>query len=431
MTDAKHARRGDSDKRVDHIVDTCTACGTCFRTCPVVERLDFGGLKPKEVQAEVRAYLAGGEPTEAVFRRAFSCMGCYGCCEDTCPQGLDVMRVNELVKTLYRRQGLDETAYTPGRDPTAPQRVLASIQVTPEDHRRIFTASPPGSARTVFFPGCNVYAQPARLLEALDVLALVDEDVAFLPGLDHCCGDTPFFMGDPDEGAHAVDDLVTAIAAFAPETVVFWCPTCLCRFHMTVASARPLPFRTESLAQFLTARADRLSFSAAFPAHATLHEACKVAFTGLDREGPRALLALVPGLEMVEMPRSGTETACCGSGAFTWFPSVGAELRDGRLQEARGTGADMLIDVCHYCHHVFLPEAGRAGITAENWIHVLAHAAGVARADDYAAWRTWSDAERILAHARDAIAASPFDRETVAKVVRSHFSTTPASQGEA
>jgi Fe-S oxidoreductase len=334
------------------------------------------------------------------------------------------------VKALYRRSGLDVTAYTPGRDPRAPQRILASIQVTPEDYRRIFTPSPPGPARTVFFPGCNVYAQPARLLEALDVLGLTGEAVAFLPGLDHCCGDTPFFMGDYDEGIRAADGLMAALAAYEPETVVLWCPTCLCRMNTDPLSTERLPFRTESLAQFLTERSDRLDLAEPVPMRATLHEACKTAFTGLDLEGPRPLLGDVAALELVEMPHSGAETACCGSGAFTWFPSIGAEVRDARLEEARRTGADLLIDVCHYCHHVFLPDAGRFDIMVENWIHVLAQAAGVARDDDYAMWRACGDAERILSLAGDAIAASPFDQETIATAVRSQFAPTPQMHGE-
>lgn len=428
MTRDDRDRKGAVANQCDHAAATCTACGACFRTCPAVEQLDFADLTPKEVQAQVRAYLSGGGPTEAVFRRAFSCMGCYGCCEDICPQGLDVMRVNETVKALYRRSGLDATAYTLGRDPRAPQRVLASIQVTPEDYRRVFTPSPPGLARTVFFPGCNVYAQPARLLESLDVLALVDEEVAFLPGLDHCCGDTPFFMGDPDEGVRAADELVAALSGCEPETVVLWCPTCLCRMSTDSHTTERLPFRTVSLAQFLTERSDRLRLPEPVHMRATLHEACKAAFTGLDLEGPRRLLGDVGGLDLVEMPRSGAGTVCCGSGAFTWFPSLGAEVRDARLEEARQTGADSLIDVCHYCHHVFLPDAGRFDIMVDNWIHVLARAAGVARDDDYATWRAWGDAERILALAGDEIAASPFDQETIATVVRSHFAPTPQMQ---
>ena len=167
----------------------------------------------------------------------------------------------------------------------------------------------------------------------------------------------------------------------------FWCPTCLCRFHTTAARAHALPFATLSLPQFLAARLEQLDFRQPFAARATVHDACKVALTGLDVDGPRPLLASVPGLELVEMERTGAEAACCGSGAYTWFPSVGGEIRDERLAEASGTGADTLIDVCHYCHHVFLPEVERFDLASENWIHVLAHSLGVAREDDYAAWR--------------------------------------------
>ncbi len=409
------------EERRRQVVDACTACGTCFRACPVLDHLDFGDLRPTDVQAEIRAFLGGGPATDAVHRRVFSCMGCYGCCSGVCPQELDVMQLNELAKARYRRDGLDDTAYTPGSDPQAPQRVVAGLQVTPEDQRRIFTASPRRPARFVFFAGCNVYNQPARLLEAMDVLALTDEDVAFLPGLDHCCGDTPLFMGDPEEADRAMDDLVASLSAFAPEAVVFWCPTCLCRFHTTVAKAYALPFATFTLPQFLAGRLDRLAFEDPVPVRATLHEPCKVALTGLDLEGPRPLLAQVPGLELVEMPRTGAEAPCCGSGAITWSPAAFEEIRDERLEEARATGADTLIDVCHYCHHVFLPEVGRFGLVAENWIHVLAHSLGVARDDRYADWRRSADPERVLREAAHEIAASPFARETVEDVVRTHF----------
>ena len=96
------------EERRRHAVDSCTACGTCFRKCPALEHLDFGDLKPAQVQAQIRAFLDGGEASEAVFRRVFSCMGCYGCCAGVCPQGLDVMQVNELVKARYRRHGAVE-----------------------------------------------------------------------------------------------------------------------------------------------------------------------------------------------------------------------------------------------------------------------------------------------------------------------------------
>ncbi len=52
---------------------------------------------------------------------------------------------------------------------------------------------------------------------------------------------------------------------------------------------------------------------------------------------------------------------------------------------------------------------------------MLAHSLGVAREDDCAAWRRSADPELVIAAAADRIASSPFDRETVERVVRAHF----------
>ncbi len=70
---------------------------------------------------------------------------------------------------------------------------------------------------------------------------------------------------------------------------------------------------------------------------------------------------------------------------------------------------------------MFLPEVERFDLAAENWIHVLAHSLGVAREDDYAAWRRSADPERVITAAADRTTASPFERETIEHVVRAHF----------
>ena len=86
---------------------------------------------------------------------------------------------------------------------------------------------------------------------------------------------------------------------------MFWCPTCRCRVHTTVSEAYQLPFATLSLPQFLAARLYRLDFTQPFAAKATVHDACKIALTGLDVDGPRPLLERVPGLDLVEMACTG------------------------------------------------------------------------------------------------------------------------------
>lgn len=67
---------------------------------------------------------------------------------------------------------------------------------------------------------------------------------------------------------------------------------------------------------------------------------CKSAYTGLDESGSRKTLKKIPGLELIEMPRHGKQTVCCGSWASAWFPEAASSMRNSRLQEAEDTKAD-------------------------------------------------------------------------------------------
>lgn len=52
----------------------------------------------------------------------------------------------------------------------------------------------------------------------------------------------------------------------------------------------------------------------------TLHEPCKSAYTRVDLNGPRQVLAQLPGVALKEMEHHGSDTMCCGSGAICWSP---------------------------------------------------------------------------------------------------------------
>ncbi|MFN4182873.1 MAG: heterodisulfide reductase-related iron-sulfur binding cluster, partial [bacterium] len=69
---------------------------------------------------------------------------------------------------------------------------------------------------------------------------------------------------------------------------------------------------------------------------------------------PRALLAAIPGVKLVEMPHNRLNSICCGGGGGgmwldTYYKSKGmGRLSDRRIQEAIATGADVLAVSCPY-----------------------------------------------------------------------------------
>ena len=403
------------------VVEKCKECGICAKKCPIIKTTELADVSPPEIQKQIKAYLKTGETNPTVFRRAFSCMQCFQCVDKCCPEGLDPMAVNEIIKWEYRQNKVVEMGYGDPKDTDSAHRVLAGIQLTVEDYQRISMFSNKNTATHVFFSGCNVYYQPEKLLNALDIMNLIADDYAFVPGLDFCCGNVHIFSGAIEKAGQASTDLIGRLCAYNPVTVIFWCPTCLCRFDTTLFKVHKAPFKMISFPQFLAQNMDRLSFKNKIEKTVTLHEACKSAFTGLDLTGAREILPKIPGVNLVEMPRHGKKTVCCGSGAEVFFPNSFETMRDDRLAEASQTGADVLVDVCHHCHNVFCNHESRCGFEVKNYASLVAESLGIAREDKFKKYKQWGDLKRILDDAQEYIGASPFSQEKIIDVLKETF----------
>ena len=54
-------------------------------------------------------------------------------------------------------------------------------------------------------------------------------------------------------------------------------------------------------------------------------------------------------------------------------------VRDERLKEAADTQAEMLVDVCHFCHETFVSVAESYEYRIVNYVTLVAEALGIAR----------------------------------------------------
>nr|WP_282959055.1 (Fe-S)-binding protein [Desulfobacter hydrogenophilus] len=261
------------------------------------------------------------------------------------------------------------------------------------------------------FPGCNVYFQPEKLLNALDIMDAIGDDYSFLPGLDYCCSDSHLFFGAVKEGGKKAEELITALSEFNPKTVILWCPTCHCRFKTTLSLSMKIPFKVISFPQYLAENMHKLQLTDAAAGTVTLHEGCKSAYTGVDINGPRDVLKRLPGVNLVEMAHYGRNTMCCGSGAMTWFPDSCKHIRKQRLDEAGNTGADRLVTICHYCSQTFVTEEPAYDFSVDNFVNLVALSMGIHRQDKFKQYTLWADRDMIVKDAQARIASSPFAKK--------------------
>ena len=104
------------------VLEKCKECGICAKKCPIIKTTELADVSPKEIQEQIKAYLKNGEVNRTVFNRAFSCMQCFQCVANCCPEGLDPLVVNEIIKWEYRQNKIIEMGYADPKDDTGSAR---------------------------------------------------------------------------------------------------------------------------------------------------------------------------------------------------------------------------------------------------------------------------------------------------------------------
>ena len=417
MTILEHYTKGKLQ-----FLDQCIQCGVCADECPILPYTDISEISSQEIQEGVFDSVENGTFNHFAYTKAFACMECFKCTTDICPQDLNPMLINELIKGLFISKGLADSPFSDSQKPDSPQRILASVQVSDDEYKRIMTPTPERDVKYVFFPGCNVYFQPEKLLNALDIMKAIGDPYAFLPGLDSCCGDNHLFFGHQKEGSCIADELMAKVARYNPETLILWCPTCHCRFNKYISPSMNVSFKVVSFPQYLSKNMKKLPLvDTVADRILTLHEPCKSAYTGVDLNGSRQVLSQLPGVTLKEMKHHGADTLCCGSGAVCWFPDSCAQIQDNRLREAEQTGADQMVTVCHYCNQTFASKEMDFDFTIVNYVNLVADAIGIHRQDKFKKYAQWNDLELILKDIGTNIESAPFEKEKIIDTLRSVF----------
>ena len=128
-------------KEKQRFLENCIQCGICAEGCPILPYTEVGDVSAQKIQEDVFDFMEGGLPNQNAFTKAFVCMECFKCTAKMCPEDLNPMLVNELIKGEYIERGLAKKAYGDAKAPDSTHRVLASVQVSASDYRKITNRS--------------------------------------------------------------------------------------------------------------------------------------------------------------------------------------------------------------------------------------------------------------------------------------------------
>ena len=356
-------------------VATCARCGFCKVSCPTYP---FGGgyetFSPRAKVFFLRDYFAGRDVlTPEWVDRLYRCTTCERC-QTVCQTAIPLVPLWESVRADVVAKGLGpmpahkklralaEAHGNPYGEPAAKQ----SQWLLPEHH-------PVETADILIFGGCTAsYRMPSMLQTGVTILTRLGIPYAYAGGQEHCCASPLLRTGQVDVAGELIGRNLDLFARTKARTLVTPCGGC----SKTLKHDYPLwaaklgksfdvAVRHFSEVYVDLLRQGRIKPDVPVEKTVTFHDPCHVGRSQGLFDEPREIMAAIPGLKLVEMPRNREASRCCGAGGGVKanYPQMAAAIARDRLEEAVATGADMLVTMCPFCQGSFSQAIKETGAT--------------------------------------------------------------------
>src|SRR5947209_11031002 len=374
----------------------CIHCGLCLSACPTYEELKIEPDSPRGRIYLMRAVTDGRLPLDAKVREHLDlCLDCRAC-ESACPSGVQYHKLIEpfrlamdkmgaaakplpwvqrmILRHLFPYAGRDRLALAPARfmQWSGLDRLLGKLGVfklLPKSLRQMHDMLPelkphygrlpevlpaigPRRARVALFTGCVADAvYPQTNLATAKVLQHNGCGVV-IPRSQGCCGALPYHSGDEKQALRFAAQNCNALG-FGPDdlgpidAIITNAAGCgaqlkeyghLLRGTEFAESGAKLAAKVRDVSEFL------MDLGPVKPTHplrlkATYHDACHLAHGQGVRSQPRALLEMIPELELIPLPES--ELCCGAAGSYNLTqPEMAERLGERKADRILATGAD-------------------------------------------------------------------------------------------
>jgi Fe-S oxidoreductase len=344
IIDVIKANGGDAFKR-------CYQCGLCDAVCP------WNRVRKFSMRKIVRQATFG--LTEIESEDIWRCTTC-GRCPQQCPR--DVKQIESGV--ALRRIATEYGVFPP---PVKPVRTISASLVgegNPLNEERKKRANwaegisvKPFTEGTeiLYFPGCYLSYDP-RLKKAArataNILNLAGVDFGILGSKENCCGESIRKTGDEELFKRLARENIKTFIDNGVKKVLVSSPHCYHTFKNEYPEFM-VHFEVIHTSQYILSLINngKIKINKEYNKKVTYHDPCYLGRHNGIYDEPRELLKKAPGLELKEMPDSRADSLCCGGGGGRiWMETPkGERFSDLRLEQAIGTGAEVLATSCPYC----------------------------------------------------------------------------------
>lgn len=333
----------------------CLDCGKCGSVCPVTRASSVYTSPRTLIETAVHRDM------EAVISEPlfWACLTCKRC-SDVCPSNVHfaefVREARTIARPLERRGDCThgEVIQTWGRMMTNPAMRQKRLDWISADLKIAKKSD------TLFFTGCAPYFEPmfaklgVQAEEGLRAAVRILNHLGIQPQVladERCCGHDQLWEGDTDTFRALAALNLEKLKASGAKRIVSACPECVRTLKLDYpqyvgSHGLEVMHISELLAESGIPLPEADSNSPAM--RVTFQDPCRLGRHLGVFDPPRQVLAAL-GLELSEMAHHAGSSQCCGTSCWRACGQVSKRLQVERLEEARDTGAEVLVTTCLKC----------------------------------------------------------------------------------
>ncbi|MGC2776731.1 MAG: (Fe-S)-binding protein [Bradyrhizobium sp.] len=344
IIDAIKASGGDAFK-------SCYQCGLCDTVCP------WNRVRQFSMRKIVREATFG--LTDIESEDIWRCTTC-GKCPQVCPRDVKQIQSGMALRRIATEYGVFPHAVQPIRRVSASLNDEGNPLSEPRSKRADWAKDLPvprfeEGMEILYSPGCYLSYDPRgrKIARAtVEILNKAGVDFGILGTEESCCGESIRKTGDEAVYKRLARQNIRTFVDHGVKKILVSSPHCYHTFKNEYLEFM-VHFEVVHITQFIFGLiADgRLKLTKDYAKRVTYHDPCYLGRHNGIYDEPREALKQVPGLELSEMPESRKNSFCCGGGGGRiWMETPkGERFSDLRLDQAVGTGAQVLATSCPYC----------------------------------------------------------------------------------
>jgi Fe-S oxidoreductase len=333
----------------------CLACGKCTGVCPV-SRMG-AGYSPRRFVEQI----VTGRGTLLDDPGLWDCLTCRACYE-VCPSSVEFGSLVRDLRAVVEEETCSRCTHGDVigtwaklmADGAAPNR----LEWLNGEELRVS-----GASDTVYFVGCLPFYAPVFASIGAECLEIARATLHLLNtfGIEPqvlkdevCCGHDQLWSGDVETFRKLAQRNLEMLRDSGANRVVTACPECARTLKVDYPqyvgdTGLEVLHISELLAQRITAIPAR---NGREPRRVTFHDPCRLGrYLGVY-DAPREVLSRA-GFQLTEMRDSHHHATCCGTSAWMNCGAVNKRIQVERLEQARATGADVLVTACPKCQMHF------------------------------------------------------------------------------